>query len=74
MESNTNALYLHCDQRRQASEAQAADQQDEAALQALAQKLNRRRPSQLVAQSDAAETDMQQFMDAALADVDGWAP
>lgn len=31
-----------------------------------------RRQSQLVAQSDAADTDMQQFMDAALADVDGW--
>lgn len=33
-----------------------------------------RRQSQLVAQSDAADADMQQFMDAALADVDGWAP
>ena len=31
-----------------------------------------RRQSQLVAQSDAADTDMQQFMDAALADVVGW--
>lgn len=31
-----------------------------------------RRQSQLVAQSDAADTGMQQFMDAALADVDGW--
>jgi Protein of unknown function (DUF3018) len=31
-----------------------------------------RRQSQLVAQSDAADTGMQHFMDAALADVDGW--
>ncbi|MBK7001237.1 MAG: antitoxin MazE family protein [Rhodoferax sp.] len=33
-----------------------------------------RRQSQLVAQSDAADTGLQQFMDAALADVDGWTP
>ena len=33
-----------------------------------------RRQSQRVAQSDAADTDMQQFMDAALAEVDGWTP
>lgn len=32
------------------------------------------RQSQLVAQGDAADADMQQFMDAALADVDGWTP
>lgn len=33
-----------------------------------------RRQSHLVAQSDAADADVQQFMDAALADLDGWAP
>ena len=42
MESKTSALYLHYDQRRKASEAQAADQQDEAELKALAQKLKNR--------------------------------
>ena len=42
MEGNTSALYLHYDQRRKASEAQAADQQDEAALKALEQKLKHR--------------------------------
>ena len=31
-----------------------------------------RRQSRLAAQADMADTDMQQFMDAALADVDGW--
>ena len=31
-----------------------------------------RRQSRLVAQADMADTDMQHFMDAALADVDGW--
>ena len=30
------------------------------------------RQSRLAAQADMADTDMQQFMDAALADVDGW--
>lgn len=30
------------------------------------------RPSLLVAQADGADTAMQQFMDEALADVDGW--
>jgi hypothetical protein len=33
-----------------------------------------RRQSQLLAQSDAADTEMQHFMDAALADVAGWTP
>ena len=42
MESNTSALYLNYDQRRKATEAQEADQQDEAALQALEQKLKHR--------------------------------
>ena len=32
-----------------------------------------RRQSRLAAMSDMVDTDMQQFMDAALADVDGWA-
>ncbi|MDR2874597.1 MAG: antitoxin MazE family protein [Methylobacillus sp.] len=32
-----------------------------------------RRQCLLVAQADAADTTLQQFMDAALADVDGWA-
>ncbi len=31
-----------------------------------------RRQSRLAAQSDMADKDMQQFMDEALADVDGW--
>ena len=31
-----------------------------------------RRQSRLTAQADRADKDMQQFMDAALADVDGW--
>ncbi len=31
-----------------------------------------RRQCLLVAQADMADTDMQHFMDAALADVDGW--
>lgn len=31
-----------------------------------------RRQSRLAAQADMADTDMQHFMDAALADVDGW--
>ncbi|WP_295409600.1 antitoxin MazE family protein [uncultured Thiocystis sp.] len=31
-----------------------------------------RRQSRLVAQADMADTDMQQFMDDALADLDGW--
>ena len=42
MESNTSALYLNYDQRRKDREAQEADQQDEAALQALEQKLKHR--------------------------------
>lgn len=32
-----------------------------------------RRQSRLVAQADMADTEMQRFMDKALADVDGWA-
>jgi hypothetical protein len=31
-----------------------------------------RRQSRLAAQADIADTDMQRFMDEALADVDGW--
>jgi hypothetical protein len=31
-----------------------------------------RRQSRLAAQADMADTDMQHFMDEALADVDGW--
>jgi hypothetical protein len=31
-----------------------------------------RRQSRLVAQADIADTDMQRFMDEALADMDGW--
>ncbi|MEO8767259.1 MAG: antitoxin MazE-like protein [Nitrosospira sp.] len=31
-----------------------------------------RRQSRLAAQADMADKDMQQFMDEALADVDGW--
>lgn len=31
-----------------------------------------RRQSRLVAQADMADTEMQRFMDEALADVDGW--
>lgn len=31
-----------------------------------------RRQSRLVAQADMADTEMQRFMDKALADVDGW--
>ncbi len=42
MESNTSALYLNYDKRRKATEAQEADQQDEAALKALEQKLKHR--------------------------------
>ena len=32
-----------------------------------------RRQSRLVTQADMAQTNMQQFMDEALADIDGWA-
>jgi hypothetical protein len=42
MERNTSALYLDYDQRRKTQEAQEADQQDEAALKALEQKLKHR--------------------------------
>ena len=42
MESKTSALYLDYDQRRKTIEAQAADQQDEAALKALEQKIKHR--------------------------------
>ena len=42
MERATSALYLNYDQRRKASEAQAADQQDEASLDALAKKIKHR--------------------------------
>lgn len=31
-----------------------------------------RRQSQIASQADLADTDMQDFMDAALADIDGW--
>lgn len=31
-----------------------------------------RRQSQIASQADMADTDMQDFMDAALADIDGW--
>lgn len=42
MQSTTSALYLDYDQRRKAQEAQEADQQDEATLKALEQKLKQR--------------------------------
>lgn len=42
MESKTSALYLDYDQRRKAQEAQEADQQDEAVLKALEQKIKHR--------------------------------
>ena len=42
MESETTARYLDFDQRRKKQEAEAADQQDEATLQALEQKLKHR--------------------------------
>ena len=42
MESKTNALYLDYDQRRKTQAAQEADQQDEAALKALENKIKRR--------------------------------
>jgi hypothetical protein len=42
MERNTSALYLDYDQRRKSQEAQEADQQDEATLKALEQKLKHR--------------------------------
>ena len=42
MEQKTSALYLDYDQRRKAQEAQEADQQDEATLKALEQKLKHR--------------------------------
>ena len=42
MERRTCALYLDYDQRRKAQEAQEADQQDEATLKALEQKLKHR--------------------------------
>jgi hypothetical protein len=42
MESNTNARYLGYDQRRKKQEALEADQQDEAELKALENKLKRR--------------------------------
>ena len=42
MESKTSALYLDYDQRRKQQEALAADQQDEAELKALENKLKRR--------------------------------
>jgi hypothetical protein len=45
MESKTSALYLDYDQRRKTQEAQQADQQDDAALKALAQKLKHRTQS-----------------------------
>ena len=32
------------------------------------------RQAQLAAQADAADTDLQNFMDAALAEADGWSP
>lgn len=42
MERKTSALYLDYDQRRNARQAQEADQQDEAALKALEQKIKHR--------------------------------
>ena len=42
MEHKTSALYLDYDQRRKVRQAQEADQQDEAALKALEQKLKHR--------------------------------
>ncbi len=42
MESDTNALYLDYDQRRKAQEAQSADQEDEADLKTLENKIKRR--------------------------------
>ncbi|MDZ4314354.1 MAG: virulence RhuM family protein [Azonexus sp.] len=43
MEEKTSALYLDYDQRRKTQEAQEADQQDEATLKALTQKLKGRK-------------------------------
>jgi hypothetical protein len=45
MEHKTSALYLDYDQRRKTEEAQEADQQDEAMLKALEQKLKHRTQS-----------------------------
>jgi len=45
MERNTSALYVNYDQRRKTQEAQEADQQDEATLKALEQKIKHRRHS-----------------------------
>jgi hypothetical protein len=42
METDTNALYLDYDQRRKAQEAQSADQEDEADLKTLENKIKRR--------------------------------
>ena len=42
MESKTNALYLDYDERRKQQEALEADQQDEAELKALENKIKRR--------------------------------
>jgi hypothetical protein len=42
MESQTNALYHGYDQRRKKQEALEADQEDEADLKALENKINRR--------------------------------
>ena len=42
MESTTSALYLDYDQRRKTQEALEADQQDEAELKALENKIKRR--------------------------------
>lgn len=44
MEQQTSALYLEYDERRKQSEAQAADQADEAELKALEQQLKHREP------------------------------
>lgn len=42
MESRTNALFLDYDQRRKQREALEADEQDEAALNAIENKIKRR--------------------------------
>ena len=42
IESNTNALYIEYDQRRKSQEALQADNQDEADLKALENKIKRR--------------------------------
>ena len=42
MENQTSALYLDYDQRRKTQEAQAADQEDEADLKTLEDKIKRR--------------------------------